>query len=177
MVHFGKAILIPERKILYSVLLNNLQCFLGDYTPWLAFFKSSSPTPEPHKQWDTLNFKSVCSWGSFVSYLLLMAFKMEMQILLKLEGLQKVMFHILAAQIKMLYPRINFKIWLDDSEKLLNTNLRYYVTPTQLFAVCFHDPISRVEAQSFDVRPTTLTNNVCSIQVIHGCYCIIILYI
>ena len=45
-----------------------------------------------------------------------MAFKMEMHILLKPEGLQKVMFHTLAAQIKMLYPWTNFKMWLEDSE-------------------------------------------------------------
>lgn len=68
----------------------------------------------------------------------------------------------------MLYPRINFKMWLEDSEKLLNTNLHYYVAPMQLFAVCFHDPISTVEAHSFDVQPISLTNDVCCIQVFMG---------
>ena len=30
----------------------------------------------------------------------------------------------------------------------------------QLFAVCFHDPISTVEAHNFDMGPTPLKNDV-----------------
>jgi hypothetical protein len=104
-----------------------------------------------------------------------MAFKMEIHKLLKPEGLSNVMFHILAAQIKMLYPQINFRMWLEDSEKILNTNFHYYMAPMKLFTVCFYDPISTDEAHSFDMGPTSLTNDMCCIQVIHGCYCIIMI--
>jgi hypothetical protein len=66
-------------------------------------------------------------------------------------------------------------MWLEDSEIHLNTNL-HYVAPMQLFPVCFHDSISTAEAHSFDMGQTTLTNDVCCILVIHGCYYIIISY-